>query len=333
MGKCKADAIALAVLAWQAGAGAQTPAREQYIDTELAKLLDEERRRQRQLSRSSCVAGAAGQELRAVDVVSADVAAELEAARKRDVPVMEAYFTRAMAAPPVLEQLQVKLAGRQYSLPRVTLTAAATDAELAAMPKLYPTRRLFGKTGALDRRWRNVLEQIGMGTDYLVVDGTGCASGVVARNVYSDAGLVGKRVLLLLNARIGLGRGFAKVCMGSGMPTYHELLAFVKDAEKLGCWGLPRDATPVEYVLNGATSGRLVYKREGKVEASYQCGARALTTRAHASLHARAAPGLTRSARTRRVPLPNKRRVPPNTLIGIASHVWQDPGLRGARRT
>ena len=199
MGKGKADAIARAVLAWQAGAGAQTPAREQYIDTELAKLLDEERRRQRQLSRSSCVAGAAGQELRAVDVlVSADVAAELEAARHRDVPVMEAYFTRAMAAPPVLEQLQVKLAGRQYKLPRVTLTAAATDAELAAMSKLYPTRRLFGKTGALDRRWRNVLEQIGMGTDYLVVDGTGCASGVVTRNVYSDAGLVGKRALLLL---------------------------------------------------------------------------------------------------------------------------------------
>ena len=42
MGRFVANAIVCAVTTWQEGAGAQTPAREQYIDLELAELLEAE---------------------------------------------------------------------------------------------------------------------------------------------------------------------------------------------------------------------------------------------------------------------------------------------------
>ena len=39
----------------------------------------------------------------------------------------------------------------------VPVKVLVPSVQLAAMSKLYPTRRMFGKTGALDQRWRHVV--------------------------------------------------------------------------------------------------------------------------------------------------------------------------------
>jgi hypothetical protein len=220
-----------AVRFWFAHAGAGTPTRERTVDFNLAELIDAERQRALFVKKNKCVghpAEGADGDLRANDVVPDSVAETLLEARRLDVPVMADYFRRAASKPPVVDMLEVNIAGRCYSLPRLTLVEAATPEELAAMSKLYPTRAMFnhldedGRRTTLKDRTAAVLKQIGEKTTYLVVEASGVATAVVARAVYSPAGLLGKRVLLLLNAMMGLGRGFAKVwchaCMRHPLP-------------------------------------------------------------------------------------------------------------------
>ena len=210
--------IALAVLAWHKKQPVAAPARVQALDLKMSKLYDDERARTKKISNKKGVAGPPpppGGSMRSIDVVPKEVAERLSAQRAHDLPIMNEYLARAAAVPPEVSRVDLQLAGLHYNLPRVTLLERATPSELAAMSKLYPTRRSFCPKGkdkkVLARRTAAVLEQIGADQDYMVVDATGCASGVVARNVYSQAALLGKSALLCLNACLGLGRGYAKV--------------------------------------------------------------------------------------------------------------------------
>jgi hypothetical protein len=64
------------------------------------------------------------------------------------------------------------------------------------MAKLYPTKAMFehkdleGVKRGLKERTAAVLDEIGWNTTYMVVDAAGCVAGVVARRVYSPAGLL-----------------------------------------------------------------------------------------------------------------------------------------------
>ena len=101
-----------------------------------------------------------------------------------------------MAVDPEVEQVDCVVGSAHYCLKRVVLTVAAKPEELAAMAKLYPTRKQFGGRHALAERTRQTLDKIGHDQDYMVVDATGAASAVVARQCCTSAGLIGKRVLL-----------------------------------------------------------------------------------------------------------------------------------------
>ena len=73
MGNFVADTIVLAVVAWQAGAGAATSQREKNMDLHLARLLDEERKRSKRLSHVRVVPGPTADALRTVDVVPDEI--------------------------------------------------------------------------------------------------------------------------------------------------------------------------------------------------------------------------------------------------------------------
>ena len=80
-----------------------------------------------------------------------------------------------------------------------------------APPDMFQHKDGQGIRVGLKERTAAVLDEIGRNTTYLLVDASGCAAAVFARGVYSAPAKLGKRVLLLLNACMGLGRGFAKV--------------------------------------------------------------------------------------------------------------------------
>ena len=211
-----------AVLVWHsaAGGGAHASEREKFVDVKLAELVDADRRRAIENKSNKSVGpppAGSDKDLRAIDVVSEEVAQELKKARALNVPIMATYLRRAARVPPAVDNINICLAGVEYDLPRVTLQESATQEELGAMAKLYPTRDMFqhkdgqGIRVGLKERTAAVLDKIGRNTSYLLVDASGCAAAVFARGVFSAPAKLGKRVLLLLNACMGLGRGFAKV--------------------------------------------------------------------------------------------------------------------------
>mmetsp|Transcript_31882 Transcript_31882/g.74278 ORF Transcript_31882/g.74278 Transcript_31882/m.74278 type:complete len:524 (-) Transcript_31882:232-1803(-) len=231
--------------------------------------------RERQIMESSNrrrhTVGPSGVALRPIDVVPVEVDRALKAARAEDNKVMCGYFDRALPLEPVVEHFKAEINGRLYDMPRVVLTEPASEKELAAMMKQYPTRRMVGAKVLQERR-DAILTKIGRSTDYLLVDATGHAAAVVARKVFSAEGLVGKRALLTMNALMGLDEGFSRVCNGSGVPDGDDLRARLKHDAGLRAWGMPEGSCPQSFVLNGIQSGRLAYEKADGTHKSFQYG-------------------------------------------------------------
>ena len=248
---------------------------DHHLELKLASALALELQAQKVAGRRSRTRnlGSAGA-LRPVDVVTDEVAARLDEARRSERPMFRAYFERAFKAEIEVDQLECTIKGIQYSIARITLTEPASAEERVAMEKAYPSRK-DAWAGKLAAKRAAVLERIGgVGKDYLLVDASGCAAAVVARNVFSAAGLLGKRVLLCLNVILGLDEGYMKVCAGSGAPEACAMRERMRHERSLMAWGLPAGAAPVLFALNGSTSGRLHYGTEGAEGAtdSFQCG-------------------------------------------------------------
>ena len=146
-------AIQVAVHSWHRQSST-TSELERWIDGRLAFQLDKDRdrairARKKPKDLASQLLQRACPWLRPTSVLSEEAARQLTHSRKEDVVSMAAYFERAAAVPPVVDHGQFEVCGRVYDLPRITLQEPATCAELAAMDKLYATRKMFGDASTI----------------------------------------------------------------------------------------------------------------------------------------------------------------------------------------
>ena len=88
----------------------------------------------------------------------------------------------------------------------------------------------------------------------------------------TEAELLGKRALLLLNVLLGLDEGYSKVCAGSGMLEADAARERLRHEKSMVEWGLPVGAAPTEYVANASGSGKLKYTYPNGSVKAFQYG-------------------------------------------------------------
>ena len=214
---------------------------DEAVELRLAALLVELRDRDKRTRKTRTVAsveGAATEPLRATDVVPDQLVEELTLERKEAQEIYVPYLRRAAASKPLVERIDVKIGNQQYNMPRVTLPEAATLEELAAMNAQYISYGMLGKGSRrkLHKRQEAALAAVGgMNQDRFVVDGSGFGALVYVHDAFSDAGLRGKRVLLLLDAEMGIDKGYMKKCFGSATPDGDRVRHDLKSSQKVLC--------------------------------------------------------------------------------------------------
>tara|TARA_B110000046_G_scaffold19665_1_gene18613 strand:- start:1224 stop:1937 length:714 start_codon:yes stop_codon:yes gene_type:complete len=213
------------------------------VELRLSHLLAELRERRERGRKTRTVAvseGAMEEPLRTTDVVSEQLAKDLQDASTEAQKVYVPYLRRAAKSEPVVELMDVKIAGRRYKMPRVTLPEAATLDELASMNAQYISYAMLGKGSRkkLRQRQEAALAAVGgMEQDRFVVDGSGYGALVYVNDAFSEAGLRGKRVLLLLDAEKGIDKGYMKKCFGSASAAADRMRHDLKSPDKVQCSG------------------------------------------------------------------------------------------------
>jgi hypothetical protein len=200
-------------------------ARRKEIDVELsnerrmAYVLSQlnDKRHRHHKTREVATRGGYCEPLRATDVVTDEMVERLRMKKVEAQFVYEPYLRRAAQSEPVVEVMEAKVGSQHYNMPRITLPCAASLEELAALNQGYVSHDMLGGRQRLLRRQEAALAAVGgMERDRFVVDGSGYGALVYVHEAYSEAGLRGKRALLLLHALIGFDKGYMKRCMGSG---------------------------------------------------------------------------------------------------------------------
>ena len=216
------------------GGWAQDTAVELRLAHVLALLRKRRGTRARKTRTVATGEGAVAPPLRATDVVTEDTIKELRDARREDEAIYVPYLRRAAQSEPVVETMEVKIGTHEYRMPRVTLPCAATIEELEAMNGWYISYGMMGGRRRLLERQKAALADVGgLDQDRFIVDGSGYGAMVYIHDAFSDAGLRGKRALLLLNAEMGIDHGYMKKCFGSSVGDGERKRNDLKSANKV----------------------------------------------------------------------------------------------------
>ena len=162
--------------------------------------LNDKRQRQHK-TRNVATPGEGSEQLRATDVVTDETVEHLRMKKVEAQFIYEPYLRRAAQLEPVVKTMDAKVGSQHYNMPRITLPCAASLEELAALNQGYISHDMLGGRQRLLRRQEAALAAVGgMERNRFVVDGSGYGALVYVHEAYSEAGLRGKRALLLLHA-------------------------------------------------------------------------------------------------------------------------------------
>ena len=200
----------------RAAVGSQTISID--VELRLAQLLAELEQRDLRGRRTRAVASGGGPAapLRATDVVPDELVKDLRDERREAESIYVPYLRKAAKTEPVVEMMEVQIGTQHYNMPRIVLPHAASLEELEAMNAQYVSYGMLGGRKRLLEKQAKALAAVGgMNRDRFIVDGSGFGAMVYVHDAFSDAGLRGKRVLLLLDAEMGIDNGYFKKCFGS----------------------------------------------------------------------------------------------------------------------